>query len=75
MTKVDKKSEAQQIILLMAPKKGAHYNYSNSEWPQVPTYFLEFYYDILGNTEVKKNCTIRRIVIGNQRVCSLNLSC
>ena len=52
-------------ILLMAPKKGAHYNYSNSEWPQVPTYFLEFYYDILGNTEVKKNCTIRRIVIGN----------
>ena len=56
MTKVDKKSEAQRIIKLMAPKKGAQYNYSNSEWPQVPTYFLE---------EVKKNCTIRRIVIGN----------
>ena len=49
----------------MAPKKGAQYNYSNSEWPQVLTYFLEFYYDILGNTEVKKKCTIRRIVIGN----------
>ena len=65
MTKVDKKSEAQRIIKLMAPKKGAQYNYSNSEWPQVPTYFLEFYYDILGNTEVKKNCTIRRTVIGN----------
>ena len=32
-------------ILLMAPKKGAHYNYCNSEWPQVPTYSLEFYYD------------------------------
>ena len=64
MTKVDKKSEAQRIIKLMAPEKRAQYNY-HSEWPQVPTYFLEFYYDILGNTEVKKNCTIRRIVIGN----------
>ena len=65
MTKVDKKSGAQQIISLMAPKKGAHYNYSNFEWPQVLKYLFKFYYDILGNIEVKKNCTIRRIVIGN----------
>ena len=37
----------------MAPQKKVHYNFSNFEWAQVPTYFLKIY-DIPRNIEVTK---------------------
>ena len=37
----------------MAPQKKLHYNFSNFEWPPVPTYFLKIY-DIPHNIEVTK---------------------